>query len=100
MAATSESDNLPSAHPDPRAPVPTPSPGGRPPGPTVKRKNRFRLSLVWLVPLAAVIAGLLLIVRSVVSTGPEITLEFRTAEGLEAGRTEIRYKEVVVGRVS
>jgi paraquat-inducible protein B len=100
MADTSASDDLPSREPASAVPTAPPLAGGRPPGPTIRRKNRFRLSLVWLVPLAAVIAGLLLIVRSVVSTGPEITLEFRTAEGLEAGRTEIRYKEVVVGRVS
>jgi paraquat-inducible protein B len=79
-------------------PVPTNGPAA--PRPVVRRKNRLRLSLVWLVPLAAVLAGALLVARGFLQAGPTITIEFRTAEGLEAGRTEVRYKEVVIGRVS
>lgn len=75
-------------------------PASQPPAVQVVRKNRFRLSLVWLVPLVAAVVAALLIFRSFAQAGPQITIEFRTAEGLEAGRTEIRYKEVVVGRVT
>ncbi|HEU4622705.1 MAG TPA: MlaD family protein [Burkholderiaceae bacterium] len=70
-----------------------------PPSPVVRRKRRFGLSLVWLVPIVAVIAGASLIARSFMQQGPAITIEFRTAEGIEPGKTEVRYKEVVVGRV-
>lgn len=69
------------------------------PAPRVARPNRFRLSLVWLVPLVAVLIGASLLVRSVLATGPRIEIEFNTAEGIEAGKTEVRYKEVVIGRV-
>lgn len=62
-------------------------------------KNRLRLSLVWVVPLVALGIGLTLMVRSWLQVGPRIVIEFNTAEGLEAGKTEVRYKEVVVGRV-
>ena len=55
--------------------------------------------MVWLVPVIALAVGVSLVVNSLLQAGPHITIEFRTAEGLEAGKTEVRYKEVVVGRV-
>jgi paraquat-inducible protein B len=76
------------------------SPPADPPPPRVEPRNRLRLSLVWLVPLVAVLVGLGLAVRSWLDAGPEIVIEFRTAEGLEAGKTEVRYKEVPVGRLT
>ena len=69
------------------------------PLPRVQQSRRPRLSLVWLVPLLALAVGASLVVRSVLQTGPRIEIEFRTAEGLEPGKTEVRYKEVVIGRV-
>ena len=69
------------------------------PPPRVVRPNRFRFSLVWLVPIIAVLIGASLLVRSVLATGPRIEIDFNTAEGIEAGKTEVRYKEVVIGRV-
>ena len=67
---------------------------------TVVPRKRMRLSLAWLVPLAALAVGAVLIVRTVMQTGPTITIAFRTAEGIEAARTEVRFKEVVVGKVT
>ncbi len=69
------------------------------PAPRVTSSSRFRFSLVWLVPLAAIIIGASLLIQSYLQTGPEIEIEFNTAEGLEAGKTEVRFKEVAVGRV-
>src|SRR5262245_22804969 len=79
----------------------TESPQPRPPlpEPVLARQNRLHLSLVWLVPIVALVVGVVLVVRSLLQAGPEITIEFRSGEGIEAGRTEVRYKEVVVGRV-
>ena len=67
--------------------------------PVLARQNRMRLSLVWIVPIVALVIGAVLVVRSVLQVGPEIEIEFRNAEGLEPGRTEVRFKEVVIGRV-
>ena len=67
--------------------------------PVLARQNRMRLSLVWIVPLVALVIGAVLVVRSVLQVGPEIEIEFRSADGLEPGRTEVRFKEVVIGRV-
>jgi paraquat-inducible protein B len=70
------------------------------PEPLVAPRSPLRLSLVWLVPIGALIVGLYLVVSSLLRAGPEIVIELRSAEGLQAGRSELRYKEVVVGRVS
>jgi len=69
------------------------------PEPVVQKKNALRLSLVWIVPVLAVLIGAWLLVRTLLEQGPEVVIEFRTAEGLEPGKTEVRYKEVIVGRV-
>ncbi len=68
--------------------------------PVIVRASRLRLSLVWIVPLVALIAGAILVVRTLTQTGPLITITFRSADGLEPGRTEVRYKEVGIGRVT
>lgn len=67
--------------------------------PVITTKNPTRLSLVWIVPILAMLIGASLILRTWLEAGPRIVIEFRTAEGLEPGKTEVRYKEVVVGRV-
>ena len=69
------------------------------PSPVVKRRVRSRLSLVWVVPILALVIGGALLARTLLQSGPRIEIDFRTAEGLEPGKTEVRYKEVVIGRV-
>jgi paraquat-inducible protein B len=69
------------------------------PTPLIHRKNRMRLSLVWIVPLVALVVGGALLVRTLLAVGPRIEIEFRNAESLEPGKTEVRFKEVVIGRV-
>ncbi len=67
--------------------------------PQIKR-GRVRISLVWLVPIAAALVGLSMVVHSWMSAGPQITVSFATAEGLEANKTQVKYKNVVIGRVT
>jgi len=62
-------------------------------------KNRHSLQLVWLIPIVAAIIGGTLAVRTYLQKGPEITITFKTGEGLEAGKTKIKYKDVDVGVV-
>ncbi len=55
--------------------------------------------LVWIVPiLAAAIAGWLMI-KGIMEKGPTITITFKTAEGLEARKTKVAYKNVDIGQV-
>jgi paraquat-inducible protein B len=60
---------------------------------------RRRLPLVWLVPLVAVLVGGWLAVTTILARGPTATITFRTAEGLEVGKTKIRFKDVEIGIV-
>lgn len=56
--------------------------------------------MVWLIPLVAALVGGWLAVKGVLDRGPVITISFRTAEGIEAGKTKIKYKDVEVGLVT
>jgi paraquat-inducible protein B len=66
----------------------------------VVRSRRFSLSLIWLVPVLAALVGLSLVVNAWLQAGPGITITFQTAEGLEAGKTPVKYKNVVIGKVN
>jgi len=57
------------------------------------------LSLVWLVPLITFAIGAWLVFKTLSEQGPQITITFDTAAGIEAGTTRIRYKEVEIGVV-
>lgn len=58
-----------------------------------------RFNAIWVVPLAAVVIGLYMVVHTKLTEGPEITINFSTAEGLEAGKTKLRYRDVDIGVV-
>jgi paraquat-inducible protein B len=57
------------------------------------------ISIVWIVPLVAILIGGFLAYKAITEMGPTITITFESAEGLEAGKTKIKYKDVEVGQV-
>jgi paraquat-inducible protein B len=59
-----------------------------------------RLSLVWLIPIVAALAGVWVAVMRILSEGPKITIVFRSADGLDAGKTKIEYNGVEMGTVT
>jgi paraquat-inducible protein B len=61
--------------------------------------TRRRPSIVWLIPLVAAIVGAFVAWRTFSERGPEIEITFASAEGLEAGKTPIKYKDVEIGIV-
>ncbi|MBS6361237.1 MlaD family protein [Burkholderia sp.] len=67
--------------------------------PVISTKSSWLPSLVWLVPLIAALIGIGLVIKSVRERGPEITISFRNAEGLEPGKTQVKYKDVEIGMV-
>ncbi|RZS86319.1 intermembrane transport protein PqiB [Pigmentiphaga kullae] len=67
--------------------------------PARRRPSRWLPSLVWLIPIVAAIAGLSFAVNSWYARGPTIDITFRSAEGIEAGKTKVRYKDVDIGLV-
>jgi paraquat-inducible protein B len=50
-------------------------------------------------PIVAALVGVMLVARILMERGPEIVLTFKTAEGLEAGKTAVKYKDVQIGLV-
>lgn len=62
-------------------------------------KPRSKISIVWLVPIIAILIGSWLAYKAWSEQGPEITITFKTAEGLEAGKTKIKYKNVEIGTI-
>jgi paraquat-inducible protein B len=65
----------------------------------VIRSGKRQISIVWLVPVVAILIGGWLIYKAISEKGPEITITFNTAEGLEAGKTKIKCKDVEIGLV-
>ena len=63
------------------------------------RKRRSAPQLVWLIPIVAALIGGWLAVKGILERGPTITISFETGEGLEAGKTKLKYKDVDVGVV-
>jgi paraquat-inducible protein B len=67
--------------------------------PEVAVKKRRGISLVWLIPLVAGAIAIWLAYTTLQEKGPTITVVFDTAEGLEAGKTRVKYRNVEVGLV-
>jgi paraquat-inducible protein B len=65
----------------------------------IVRRRRVSASWIWLVPALAAVVGASLVVRSALEAGPQITISFQSGEGLEAGKTPVKYKSVVIGIV-
>ncbi|MCX2888079.1 MULTISPECIES: MlaD family protein [unclassified Pseudomonas] len=74
--------------------------GPQDPGHAPVKTRRFSVSLVWIVPIVAVLVGLSLVIHSKMQEGPTIILSFKTGDGLTANKTEVKYRSVVIGHVS
>jgi len=69
------------------------------PEPDVEQGSRWLPSLVWLIPLLAALIGAGLAAKSILDQGPPVTVSFKSAEGLEPGKTKVKYKDVDIGQV-
>jgi paraquat-inducible protein B len=56
--------------------------------------------LVWVVPIVAAVIGVSLLIRNWENAGPQITISFLSGEGVQVGKTLVKYRDVAVGRVS
>lgn len=65
--------------------------------PSVSRGTQF--SAVWIIPVVAIVIGIWMVVHTMMTEGPTITIDFKTAEGLEAGKTKIRLLSHEIGLV-
>ena len=62
-----------------------------------RRSRRF--SIIWIVPLVAVAIGAWLAWDTLSKEGPTITISFESGEGLQAGQSQLKYKDIVFGTV-
>jgi paraquat-inducible protein B len=62
------------------------------------RRSR-RVSVIWIIPLVAVAIGAWLAWDTWSKQGPTITVTFDTAEGLQAGQSQLKFKDIVFGTV-
>jgi paraquat-inducible protein B len=69
------------------------------PEPHVEKASRWLPSLVWLIPLLAALIGVALVAKSVIDQGETVTVSFRSGDGLEPGKTKVKYKDVDIGLV-
>jgi paraquat-inducible protein B len=65
----------------------------------IKPRRRWRISPVWLIPLAVILIGAWLLYQNVISRGPEIILVMNSADGIHAGKTQVKVRNVGVGHV-
>jgi paraquat-inducible protein B len=79
--------------------APTPPSGEELPTPAVQNR-RWIPRLVWVVPIAAAVIGISLLIRNWENEGPRITISFLSGEGVQVGKTLVKYRDVTVGRVS
>ena len=63
-------------------------------------KKRTRLSLVWVIPIVAAAAGVWIAVTKILEKGPEITIVFSSADGLEANKTKVNYNGLNIGTLT
>ena len=79
--------DLPRGDPPPPHPVATVHPRGR------------HISWIWAIPVVTALIGLWIAWDTLTRRGPLITVTFETAEGLVAGQTHVRHKDVDMGLV-
>ena len=75
---------------DPRDELPTPR----------VMRRRWLPSLIWILPVTAVVIGASLVVNAWRTAGPRVTISFETAQGLEVGKTQVKYRNVNIGHVT
>lgn len=61
--------------------------------------KRMSLSVVWIIPILAAVVAVGIAVQKIMTEGPTITIVFKAAQGVEEGKTFLKYKEVNVGLV-
>jgi len=79
MADNTDHNNIPQAH--------------------VVPKKGMRISVIWIIPALAAFIAIGIAVQRIRSEGPTITITFKAAEGIEAGKSFVKYKNVNIGQV-
>ena len=76
-----------------------PSSGGASDAPEVVVEKGRGLSPIWLIPIVALIVAGVLAYQAIQERGPKVMILFESAEGLEAGKSKVKYRDVEIGTV-
>lgn len=66
---------------------------------TAKVRPRRKIPMIWVVPIVAALLGIWMVVYNYMNQGPEISITFSTAEGIEPGKTKIKALNIELGVV-
>ena len=58
------------------------------------------MPVIWVIPLVAIAIGAWLAWDTLSKEGPTITVIFESAEGLQAGQSQLKFKDIVLGTVN
>jgi len=67
--------------------------------PHASTQRSRRVSVIWIIPLVAVAIGAWLAWDTLSKEGPTIKISFESGEGLQAGQSQLKYKDIVFGTV-
>ena len=67
---------------------------------TAAPKKKRKISPVWIIPIVAALVAIGIAVQKIIMEGPTIEIVFIKAEGIEAGKTFVKFKDVEVGHVT
>ena len=68
--------------------------------PEANTRAARQLSVVWIVPIVAILAGFWMIYDTLSKRGPEVTLTIANAEGIEVDKTVIKVLDVNIGKIN
>jgi len=66
----------------------------------VWQEKRRGISTVWIVPIVALVIGGWLMFQSFSQKGPTVEIIFKSAAGIQAGKTVVKYKDIEIGKVT
>jgi len=66
---------------------------------TIVPPRRWRISAIWIIPILAALVAIGIAVQRILNEGPSVVIVFTAVEGIEAGKTFIKYKDVNIGQV-
>lgn len=69
------------------------------PSAVAQAKRSWTLQIIWIIPIVAIVVGLGLLYKSIADRGPTITVSFNSGDGLVAGKTFVKFKDVNIGLV-
>ena len=65
--------------------------------PEVSKGKKF--TAIWIIPVTALVLGAWMVAYTYMTEGPEIRIHFKTASGLAAGKTVVKFRDVEMGTV-